>query len=312
MTGRERMLRTLSFQPVDRPPTFETLFELVEEKFGLAWPDVDWDHCSRDEKLRAIDRCVPIYAKIVEAYQWDAVIVWRPWSDPDAVRAVKQALRHEVLVGTMVGPSGWGIDYICGFHDWETFAVQLYERPSELHDIAERLTQDVFALTDRLAEADCDFVLLLNDVAGNAGPFVRPEQFSELVTPYTRRQAEHIMMRGMIPMWHSDGDLMPILDEILNFGVRLLHSIDPQAGMDIAEVKRRTYGQMALMGNVQNGLLQYGPKEDIRASAEYCLTHGSPGSGYVFAESNSVFKGIPVANYECMMEVFREFCKREQ
>ena len=311
MTGRERMLKTLAFEPVDRPPTFESLFDLTEEKFGLPWPDVDWEKCSRDDKVRAVDQCVPIYAKIVEAYQWDAMIVWRPWSDPLAVKAVKEAMGDEVLVGTMVGPSGWGFDYISGFHNWETFAVQLHERPHELHEIAEKLTRDVVALTDQLADVGCDFVLLLNDVGCNRGIFIRPEQFAELVTPYTQRQAEHIAGRGMIPMWHSDGNLMSILDQILSFGVKLLHSIDPMAGMDIAEVKPLTYGKMAIMGNVQNSLLQYGPKEAIRESAEYCLTHAAPGSGYVFAESNSVFNGIPLENYEYMLEVFREFCDRQ-
>ncbi|MEN6404193.1 MAG: uroporphyrinogen decarboxylase family protein, partial [Armatimonadia bacterium] len=87
-----------------------------------------------------------------------------------------------------------------------------------------------------------------------------------------------------------------------------LHSIDPMAGMDIAEVKRRTYGKLGLMGNVQCNLLQDGPLEAIRRSALYCLRHGSPGGGYVFSTSNTVFPGMPLAHYEYMLEVFREFC----
>ena len=79
------------------------------------------------------------------------------------------------------------------------------------------------------------------------------------------------------------------------------------AGMDIAEVKRRTYGKLALMGNVQCNLLQDGPLAAIRASAEYCLNHAAPGGGYIFSTSNTIFPGMPLQHYEYMLQVFREF-----
>jgi uroporphyrinogen decarboxylase len=80
------------------------------------------------------------------------------------------------------------------------------------------------------------------------------------------------------------------------------------AGMDIAEVKRRSQNKMALMGNVQCNLLQDGPKEAIRESALYCLENASPGGGYIFSTSNTVFPGMPLEHYEYMLEVYREFC----
>jgi uroporphyrinogen decarboxylase len=77
------------------------------------------------------------------------------------------------------------------------------------------------------------------------------------------------------------------------------------AGMDIREVKQRTYGRIALMGNVQCSLLQDGPDEALAASARYCLEHGRPGGGYIFSSSNTIFQGLPLRNYEFMLEVFR-------
>jgi len=60
---------------------------------------------------------------------------------------------------------------------------------------------------------------------------------------------------------------------------------------------------------VQCNLLQDGPREAIRRSARYCLEHGSPGGGYIFSTSNTIFPGMPLENYEYMLEVFREFCR---
>ena len=64
------------------------------------------------------------------------------------------------------------------------------------------------------------------------------------------------------------------------------------------------------MGNVRCDHLQHGTKEQIRESAEYCLKHGAPGGGYIFSSSNTIFRGVPLANYEYMLEVYREFVRR--
>ena len=83
------------------------------------------------------------------------------------------------------------------------------------------------------------------------------------------------------------------------------------AGMDIAEVKRRTHGRLALMGNVQCNLLQTGPRQAIRQSVLYCLENAAPGGGLIFSTSNTVFAGMPLENYDYMLEVFREYCERQ-
>jgi uroporphyrinogen decarboxylase len=306
MTSRERMMKMLRFEETDRPCHFESTFELGQEAFGCDFPPGELTDYSGPARDHFIGECVEMYARIVERYQWDAIAAWRPWCEPEMVAAVKRVLGNEIFVGTMLGENCWGIDYICGFYDWMQFATELHEQPEALHAHAESLTVKAFDKIDRLADAGADFILFVDDVAYNSGCFIRPEQFAEFVTPYLQRQIAHTRDRGIIPMWHSDGNLMSILDQILTFGADLLHSIDPMAGMDIAEVKKLTYGKMAIMGNVQCSILQHGPLEEIRTSAEYALTHGAPGGGYVFSNSNSIFKGIPLAHYEYMLSVFRE------
>ena len=79
---------------------------------------------------------------------------------------------------------------------------------------------------------------------------------------------------------------------------------------DIAVTKKRCRGRMALMGNVQCNLLQDGPLDAIRESALYCLKNASHGGGYIFSTSNTIFPGMPLAHYEYMLDVFREFVAR--
>ena len=309
MTGKERMLKTLRFEEPDRPPHFEVMFELEEQAFGLKFPDRRlWDTCTPVEKERMIDQCMAIYVRIVERYAWDALLVFWPWSDPDGVVAAKKTFGESILIGSIVGRTTWSIEHM---EDWMQFSVDLKEHPDRIHEEAERRTQRAIAVFDRLIDVGADFIHVVNDVAFNDGPFIAPRYFGEFVTPYLARQVRHIKDRGVLAFVHTDGDIMPILDDYLSLGADCFQSVDPMAGMDIAEVKRRCQGKMALMGNVQCSLLQDGPKEAIRESAEYCLEHASPGGGYIFGTSNTIFPGMPLENYEYMLQVYREFCERQ-
>jgi uroporphyrinogen decarboxylase len=307
MTGRERMLKTLRFEEPDRPPHFEIMFELEKEAFGLPFPDRRlWQGCSRSDKERMIGTCMEIYGRIIERYAWDALVVYWPWSDPDGIAAARKLFGDRILVGGVVGHTTWSIEIM---EDWMQFAVDLVDHPGRLHERAEALTATAIETFDRLIDAGADFIHIVNDVAFNSGPFVSPSQFGEFIAPYLARQVEHIKTRKTIPFVHTDGNIMPILDDYLALGAACFQSVDPMAGMDIAEVKRRCRGRMALMGNVQCSLLQDGPKEAIRKSARYCLEHGSPGGGYIFGTSNTIFPGMPLENYEYMLDVYREFCR---
>jgi len=306
MTGKQRMLKALRFEEPDRPPHFEVMFELEREAFGLQFPDRRvWATCTAAEKQRLIGVCMAIYERIVERFRWDALLVFWPWSDPDGVRAAKATFGEDLLVGSIVGGTTHSIE---GLTDWLQFSLDLVEQPAVLHAQAEAKTQAALATFARLAEAGADVIHVVNDVAFNSGPFISPAQFGEFVTPYLRRQVQFIRSLEVIPFVHTDGNIMPILDDYLSLGAACFQSVDPMAGMDLAAVKRRCHGRMALMGNVQCSLLQDGPKEAIRASARYCLEHGTPGGGYIFGTSNTIFPGMPLENYEYMLSVYREFC----
>jgi uroporphyrinogen decarboxylase len=268
-------------------------------------PRTAWEGCSTARKERMIRQCVEIYERIVERYAWDALAVFWPWSDPDGVAAAKRAFGERILVGGIVGDSTWSIDHI---RDWEAFSIDLAERPAVLHEEARAMSARAVSLIDCMVDAGADFVHIVNDVAFNAGTFIAPAQFHELVTPYLAAQVRRVRDRGALPFVHTDGNIMSVLDDYLSLGAACFQSVDPMAGMDIAEVKRRCGTRMALMGNVQCSLLQEGPREAISRSARYCLENAAPGGGYIFGSSNTIFPGMPLENYEYMLGVYREWC----
>jgi len=300
MTGKERFVQALAFKETDRPPHFESMFELEYEAFGLRFPDRNrWYGCTPCEKTSMIGECMEIYHRIVERFGWDALCVYWPWGDPDGIVAAKGTFGDDIAIGGMVSGGLWSIDTI---GDWTEFSVDMVENREKVHDRAEDMLQRACELADSLVDAGADFLFLPHDVAFNGGPFVSPKDFAEIVTPYLALLIERVKSLGVYAIFHSDGMLMPILDQILSCEPHALQSIDPMAGMDIAQVKKLTHGKMALMGNVQCNLLQDGPEEAIRASARYCIENAAPGGGYIYSSSNTIFPGMPLQNYEIMLD----------
>ena len=310
MTGRERFLTTLVFQEPDRPPHFEQMFELVEEAFGVSFPSEEAIAAAAGkERAKLLAECLHIYELIIERFHWDAVSLWRPWGGDasfELVHMARHAWGDDVALGAFIGGSALAQETIT---DWMQFAVDLTDHPERLHDDARLRSERTVYLGKRYRDAGVDFVDLVTDWGFNQGPFISPPQFAEFVTPYVREHVAALKDDGLIVMQHSDGQIMPIFDQILTMGGDILHSIDPMAGMDIAEVKRLSHGKLALMGNVKCSLLQDGPDEAIRASARYALENAAPGGGFVFSSSNTIFQGLPLRNYEVMLDEYEVFCR---
>jgi uroporphyrinogen decarboxylase len=100
---------------------------------------------------------------------------------------------------------------------------------------------------------------------------------------------------------------MPVLDQLVTCRPHALHSLDPQAGVDIAEIKRLIGDRVCLAGNVNCALMQTGTDEDVREEILHSLLNGMPGGGYIFCTSNVAFRGMPLERYMMMMELRQQY-----
>jgi uroporphyrinogen decarboxylase len=186
------------------------------------------------------------------------------------------------------------------------FAADLAERPGELKDKAARMVDARLECAERYRKHGVlDGFALCADYSFNDAPFLSPAMFDEFVTPYLARLVAAYREMGFYTIKHTDGNVMPILDSLVSAGPHALHSLDPQGGVDIAEVKRRVGERICLIGNVCCATMQTGTEEDVAASVRYALRHGMPGGGYVFSTSNCVYTGMPLERYEFMLAIWR-------
>mgnify|MGYP003979370093 FL=1 len=158
----------------------------------------------------------------------------------------------------------------------------------------------------RLADHDgIDGFALCADYCFNTGPFLSPDWFDDFVTPYLHRLVRGYRDQGHYVIKHTDGNIMPILDRLVEANPHAIHSLDPQGDVDMAIVKQMVGDRVCLIGNVNCGLLDSGTDEECIESARYALRHGMPCGGYIFSTSNCVYTGMRLERYELILDVLR-------
>jgi uroporphyrinogen decarboxylase len=187
------------------------------------------------------------------------------------------------------------------------FTYRMVDDADGMKAEAARYVENTLKLAEEYKKhTSLDGFALCSDYCLNTGPFMSPNQFSEFVAPYLKDLIKGYRDMGFYTIKHTDGNIMPILDQLVQAEPDALHSIDPQAGVDIAEVKRLVGDKVALCGNVNCGLMDTGTEEEVIESARYALKHGMPGGGYIFCTSNCIYTGMRLARYDLILDIWRK------
>ncbi|UCE10765.1 MAG: nucleoside 2-deoxyribosyltransferase, partial [Candidatus Thorarchaeota archaeon] len=132
--------------------------------------------------------------------------------------------------------------------------------------------------------------------------------YKELIFPYLKMLVDAAHKKHIYFIHHTDGYIWPIIDDLINTGIDALHSIDPSAGMKLAEVKEKYGGKTALCGNVDAATtMAYGTTEQVAEETKQCIRDGASGGGYFLTTSNCIYKGIPPNNTITLTDVGKKY-----
>ena len=301
MTHKERAVAALNLQVPDMVPTFELEFQLAEELLGKPVPTPRMlEGIGGREYDRLLHEIVETTLQVTEILDY-SIVNAHFLGGHEGVRLFRRLTGDKYLVwahgdGTFSIPDG---DHML------EMSYRIVDDPEGMHEEARRMVNDAIERSKRWMDAGVDCFGLCADYCFNSGPFFSPRQFSEFVTPYLGELVNAQRAMGAYIIKHTDGNIMPIIEDLVQCKPHALHSLDPMAGVDIAVVKRLYGDKVCLIGNVNCALLQTGTREEIIANAEYSLKHGKPNGGYIFSTSNVAFKGMPLENYMLIQEVWK-------
>lgn len=314
MTPKEKFIKALKREPiVGHVPHFELVFYLTMEAFGKVHPShrsyYQWYQMSVRERELQIQDMADVYIRTAEKYHHNAIFVHpNPGHLDDTVRLL-EAIRERTGDTYYLTMHGDPTFYIPEGSNMMEFSMSLYDEPEEMKQRAEKQLADSLKFAEEMAAHHpglLDGFALCSDYCLNTNPFFSPSLFEEFIAPYLKRVIDEYRSMGLYSIKHTDGNIMPILEQIVECGPDAIHSLDPQGGVSIPEVRRSTKGRVALCGNVNCGLLQTGTEEECIADVRRSLKEGMEAPGYIFCTSNCVYTGMPLERYELMNRIWRE------
>lgn len=136
----------------------------------------------------------------------------------EPIEIVKDLLGHEIMLKAMIKRPEW-IHNV--FDTFTRLAIQMFELA-----VAEGMT--------------CDGAFVYGDMAYNTGLFMSPRHYREFVKPYHKRLLDEFHRRDMPVIFHSDGDIRAVLDDLIEIGVDAINPLEAKANMDLRELRRNT------------------------------------------------------------------------
>jgi len=226
----------------------------------------------------------------------------------EMVERVVKPLKGKDIFVMGQGHSGWHMGFqVRGGID--KMLIDMYRRPEVAHSFMEKIANACLGIVKLMIDGGVEVVFMTDDYADCRSPFMNMKQFREFELPNIRRLIDYAKSRGIPVLKHSDGNIYPILDDMIAAGIKGIHPIEPGA-MDLKDVKERHGREVCILGSVDcRYVLPFGLEEDVRRDVRKCIDAAAQDGGYVLASSNSIHANCRVENVYTMVDEARKYGK---
>jgi hypothetical protein len=203
------------------------------------------------------------------------------------------------------GIPGPGLQGIFGEVGLEAFSYYLADCPEIVVEQLERNTSRAIAWIEHLPEQHgIEAGMLGDDMAFRTGPLLRPAWMRKHYFPRLARVIAAHHAAGIKVLFHSDGNLNPILGDLVEAGIDGLNPIEVLAGMDVSQIHRR-YPHLFLCGGIDvSQLLPHGAPQQVRDAVRHAIEAAE--GRIMIGSSTELNNAVPLANYLALRDAVLE------
>lgn len=334
MTPRERILSALKLEEPDRVPFCESTIDpviavkLLDLEPLKELPEIATFHRSVDEE-KALSRLLhrdnisyrltaPIFAEKVKGKdgrifygkglirsEKDLELLDFPDPYDDSLYIEAEEFASKKGEFALVFSTRFGISPTYLSMGMEEFSYALYDNPKLVEKVMDAYFGWAAAIIERISQLDFDIIWTSDDLAWRAAPLFSPKFFHDVVVPKIRKIVEKIPI-----LWvhHSDGNILPLLDDLISLGVKGVNPIE-SAAMDINDMKKGYGDKVCLLGNIDVHTLSVGTPEQVEEEVKKRIKDIGPGGGYIVSSGNSITAYCEPRNVIAMAEAIQKYGK---
>jgi len=348
MTSKERVLSALQHKIPDRVPVFEFVYSrpLFREILGYVPETYNSEDVVRLYQKMGYDLCFcpfggqggfqmktgldgmyqdewhVTYCKNDSSWPIDAPVGfpikdrndWNNYTMPDPKQpsrldGIKTAVRlgkekDMAIAGSVRGPYSSAM-LLMGM---EHLSISFYDEPELVSEIMTKCVDFYIEGGLRMINAGADIILIADDYGSISGPLLSPSLFREFIVPQVTRMVEAFRKLGAPVIFHSDGNIRKLTDDLVDTGITALNPVERAAGMDLSEIKKVYGKRISIVGNVDNkNTLVNGSISDVELEVKECIDIAAEGGGYILCSDHSVHDDTPNENVFAMIEACNKY-----
>jgi hypothetical protein len=153
-------------------------------------------------------------------------------------------------------------------------------------------------------------VLTGEDICSQRGPMVSPKYLRKEYWPLVEYAWEPLKAAGVKIVWHCDGDVRPLLPDILASGADGLQGFQRECGLDldwIVDLRTRRGDPLLIFGPMEVATkFRLGTPADIRDEVVHSMETCRDKAALVFFTSNTITPDIPLENIKAYWQTVHD------
>jgi uroporphyrinogen decarboxylase len=208
----------------------------------------------------------------------------------------------ELTNGTVVlhHPSPVGIDTMFTWLGWENFSYLLAEDPDLLDEWFEAMLEQELRRVAAVADPKVSpAVLVYSDIASKNGLLLSPKFLRRTFVPGLKRLISTWQGHDISCLFHSDGDLTEIIDDIVEAGADGINPLEKTDRMDILTAYEQFGDRIYYAGGVDVKVLNVKGRDEVAAICREILETVPPKRLFL-GSSTEISDDTPLENFLTM------------
>jgi uroporphyrinogen decarboxylase len=246
----------------------------------------------------------PLASPSFEGYEFPRPEVFlRPDWKEKAAKTCRDNKGERFLVGTL----GWGLfERSWNLRGFENILMDSMTDPDFFEDVLDRLMHLYLTFVDYTADLPIDAILFGDDWGDQRGVILGPDRWRKFLKPRWAQIYAAVHRHGKIVMGHSCGSVAEIIPDLIEIGMDVLESCQPEAaGMNPYGLKKKWGDKITFWGCLgSQSTIPMGTPDAIRQEVARLKREMSRGGGFILAPAKPLQPETPTANAVAVLEAF--------
>ena len=209
----------------------------------------------------------------------------------------------------LVGSLGWGLfERSWNLRGFENALMDAIMEPDFYAEVLDRLTELYVAFVNYTVDLPIDAIMFGDDWGDQRGVILGPERWRRFLKPRWAKVYEAVHAAGKIAMSHSCGSVAAIIPDLIEIGLDVLESVQPEAaGMNPYELKRKWGDKITFWGGLgSQSTIPLGTPASIQAEVRRLCREMGRGGGYILSPAKPLQPETPTENAVALVDAFSE------